>query len=78
MTDQVTVPLKSAWASKINWTQAIAGVAMIVAFLTGGQLDVSADQQAALVVVIGVVGNVVTYIQRTWFTRAVTPASVEK
>ena len=72
----VAVATQSAWASKINWTQVVAGFAMILAWLSGGKMGLTADQQAALVTSIGVICNVVTWVQRTWFTRTVTPASV--
>ena len=74
--DVVGVSVKSAWLSKINWTQAVAGAAMILTFISGGKMDLTADQQAALVMSIGVLGNIVTWIIKTWFTPTVTPASV--
>ena len=75
---QVTVPVQSAWLSKINWTQAVQAVAMMLVWLSGGALNIDANQQAAIIVVIGVVGNIVTWIMKTWFTTTVTPQSVSK
>ena len=72
----VQVSLKSAWASKINWTQAVTAFAMLVTLFTGGKFNIDADQQAAIVVTIGVVGNLATWVMKTWFTPTVTPASV--
>ena len=70
------VPVKSAWLSKINWTQAVAGAAMVVTFVSGGQLNIDASQQAAIIVVIGVVSQVITWVWRTWFNNTVSPAVV--
>src|ERR1017187_2792355 len=70
-----TVDVQSSWASKINWTQAVSGVAMMMTFMTGGKLGMTIDQQAAMVTVIGVVGNVATWVMKTWFTKTVTTAS---
>jgi hypothetical protein len=49
---------------------------MVLTFATGGKLNITADQQVAIVVTIGVVGNIVTWVMKTWFTATVTPASV--
>lgn len=70
-----TVEIKTAWLSKINWTQAVAGSAMILAWLTGGHVGMTPDQQAAVITTIGVIGNIVTWVVKTWFTPTVTPSS---
>jgi hypothetical protein len=75
MNPQVSVSVKSAWLSKINWTQAASGAAMILAYISGGKMNITPDQQAALVVSIGVLGNVATWVIKTWFTATVTPSS---
>lgn len=74
----VTVPIKSAWLSKVNWTQAVSGAAMVLTFVSGGAIGLTADQQAALVVVIGVIGNVVTWVMKTFFTNTVQASSLPK
>lgn len=74
----VVVPVKSAWLSKINWTQAVSGFAMILGFVTGNAVSLTADQQGALIVVIGLIGNIVTFVMKTWFTKSVTPSSAAK
>lgn len=74
--DVVAVSTQSAWASKINWTQAISGGAAALVFLTGGKVNIPPDVQLAIVTGIGVAGTVVTWIMRTWFSKTVTPASV--
>lgn len=76
MTDKVIVEVKSAWVSKINWTQAIGGAAMVLGWYSGGKINLTADQQLALVTTIGVVSNLVTWVIKTWFTSTVTAASV--
>jgi hypothetical protein len=72
------VDIKSAWASKINWTQGVAAFAMILTLVSGGKFEITADQQVDIVVTIGVVCNVATWVIKTWFTPTVTPASLPK
>lgn len=72
----VVVATQSAWASKINWTQAIAGLSMLLSWYSGGKIGLTADQQLALVTSIGVIANLFTWVFKTWFTKTVTPASV--
>lgn len=71
----VRVDVKSSWASKINWTQAIAALSMVLTVVFGPSAALSAEQQLAIVTVIGLLGQVVTWIIRTWFTRSITAAS---
>lgn len=78
MPDVAHVEIKSAWASKINWTQAVAAFAMVLTLVSGGKMGITPDQQTAIVVTIGVACNVVTWIIKTWFTPTVTPASLPK
>jgi hypothetical protein len=73
-----TVPVVSAWASKINWTQAVAAFAMILTLVSGGKVGMDADQQAAVVVTIGVACNIATWIMKTFFTARVHPTSLPK
>jgi hypothetical protein len=76
MPDTARVEIASAWTSKINWTQAVSFAAMGLTFFSGGKVGMSADQQAGVVVTIGVITNVATWVMRTWFTKTVTPASM--
>jgi hypothetical protein len=73
-----TVPVVSAWASKINWTQAVAAFAIILTLVSGGKVGMDADQQAAAVVTIGVGCNIATWIMKTFFTARVHPTSLPK
>jgi hypothetical protein len=78
MAASVTVSTKSAWLSKINWTQGVSSFAMVLTLVSGGTLNLTADQQTAIIVTIGVVGDIATWVIKTWFTPTVTPASVKQ
>jgi hypothetical protein len=67
------VPVKTAWASKINWTQAVSLAATLLA-LKGINLDT--DTQVAVVATIQGATAVVTWVLRTWFNGTVSPASL--
>lgn len=69
------VPVKSAWASKINWTQ-FAGPLASVAVIFG--LNITGDQIVAVVVGFQALQSVLTWVLRTWFTKDVTAASMEQ
>ena len=71
----VEVAVKSAWWSKINWTQAVAMAASIAIFFGH---DFSPEQQAKIVVTIQAISGLATIIQRTWFTTSITPAVAKK
>jgi len=72
----ITVPVSSAWTSKVNWTQAVAAFAMILTLVSGGKVGMSGDQQAALVVSIGVFFNILTWVLKTFFTSTVHASSL--
>ena len=63
---------KSSFLSKINWTQIVAFLAMI---LTVFGIDLPEDQKVAIVAVIQGIQSVLTWALRTWFTTKVTIAS---
>jgi hypothetical protein len=67
------VPIKSAWTSKINWIQVIS-VLSALGILFG--IDISAEDQAKLLVAATVVSNIVTGVVKTWFTATVTEQSI--
>jgi hypothetical protein len=75
MTELVRVKTKSAWLSKINWTQAIGIAASALVFATGGKVDIPLELQAQVVLGIQAVQAVATWVLKTWFTPTVTPAS---
>lgn len=71
----VEVAVKSAWWSKVNWTQAIAMIASIGVIFG---LNLSPEEQAKIVATIQGVSGLATIILRTWFTDSVTPAVASK
>lgn len=73
MADTVVVPVKSAWLSKINWTQAVGVLASILVVFG---VDLPADTQLSIVAGIQGAQAAVTWILRTFFTKAITPANV--
>ena len=75
MADAVTVDVKSAWLSKINWAQAIGVVASIAAVFG---LDVPASTQVEIVAGIQAIVAVVTWALKTFGTTTVTPSSAAK
>lgn len=75
MAEFLRVETKSAWLSKINWTQAVAVGASVLVLATGGKVDIPLEQQAQIVVAISAVQGIVTWVLKTWFTPTVTPAS---
>ena len=72
------VPVTSAWASKINWTQAVAVGSSILVFAFGPKASLSTDQQLALVTTINLVQSAATWIFRTWYNGSVSPSSLPK
>lgn len=72
----VAVATQTAWASKINWTQAVGIFATVIALVTANKVNIPLEQQATLVAVIQGIQALATWIMRTWFTKTVTPSSV--
>ena len=75
MEPTTTVPVKSAWFSKINWAEALKIVAGIGAATGMFTLDVE-TQNHILMAIIGI-GGVATWVMRTWFTKSVTTAAAK-
>ncbi len=75
-TPAATVPVQSAFFSKINWAQAVQALAAVLVIATGGKINLSPTDQAYIVGAIVVVGNLATVILKTYFTTTVTPQSV--
>ena len=74
--NSVVVETKSAWLSKINWTQAVAVSASILTFATGGKVGIPLEQQVAIVTLITTAQGLATWVIKTWFTPTVSPASI--
>ncbi|RWP05113.1 hypothetical protein [Mesorhizobium sp.] len=70
-----TVEVKSAWYSKINWTQALGLIASILVVFG---VDVPAEVQVQIVAGIQAAQAVVTWVLKTWFSDSVTPSAAGK
>lgn len=66
--------IKSAFASKINWT---AFIGPLVSMLAVFGFKVPADLIPALVLAIQAAQSLITIILRTWFTTTITPSSAK-
>lgn len=75
MNSFIEVAIKSAWWSKVNWTQVVA-MAATLGVLFGFNLP--AEDQAKIVATIQAVAGLATIILRTWFTTSVTPAAADR
>lgn len=73
MTSVVAAATKTSFASKINWTQAVGGLAIALAMFG---VDMPEDVRAAVVSGIASATQIATWVMRTWFTTKVTAASV--
>lgn len=77
--EKVTVPVKPAWHSKINWISLAGPFASLVSGLIAAWgFDLSPEQILAIIAGIQSGQSVVTILLRTFWTRSVTPASVGK
>lgn len=75
MSTFVDIAIKSAWWSKVNWTQVIG---MAASFAVYSGLDIPPETQAKLIATIQAVSGIATIILRTWFTTSLTPAALER
>lgn len=75
MAAQVTVPVKPAVESTINWTQIAAFGASAAAWFG---LNVTPETLAAIILGVQAVQTLVTVVLKTFFTKSVTPASAAK
>lgn len=73
--DSIVTTVKSAWASKLNWTMAV-GVLFNIFMLLGH--PVPDDVQAAVLTAGNSLVLVVGWVIRTWFTTSITTAAVAK
>jgi uncharacterized membrane protein len=69
------VDTKSAWLSKINWTQLVSVAASLLVVFG---LSIPAEQQAEIVALIQAIQGLATWIMRTWFTSTITPPVAAK
>lgn len=76
MAGTTVVDVKSAWVSKINWTQAVGVAATVVAVVTSNKIAIPAEQQVEIVALIQAAQGIATWVIKTWFTPSVTAGSV--
>lgn len=74
MPSTTVVAVKSAFLSKINWTQALAVIAAGLSFFG---FDLDAQTQASVLAGIVGVQAAVTWLLRTFFTNTVTPSAAK-
>ncbi len=72
MTDTTEVDIKSAWLSKINWTQVVSVVASLLVVFG---LDIPPETQAHIATAITALTGLVTIVMKTFFTTSITPSS---
>jgi len=79
MADSTLAPVKSAWASKINWLQ-IAGVVLgaATAIAGGNMLGLTEEQTTKLVAGINLAQGLITVVLRTFFSNSVVENSLPK
>lgn len=70
------VPVKSAWWSKINWTQVAGPLAGLLALL--GIKNVTPEQISGIILAIQTMQSIVTIIIKTFYTGTITPSSVDR
>jgi hypothetical protein len=73
MVEKITVPVQSAWYSKINWTQ-IGGSALTLATTFAAGLP--PQHQVIALVGINLAQSAATMIFRTFFNGTVSPSSL--
>jgi len=77
MADSTLAPVKSAWASKINWLQLVGVICGAATAIAGGNmLGLSAEQTAKLVAGINLAQGVLTVVLRTFFSNSVVQNSL--
>lgn len=69
----VRVETKSAWMSKINWTQIGSSMA---ALLTANVFGLDFETQAKVLLGLNIAQSVGTVVLKTWFTNTVSPQSM--
>jgi hypothetical protein len=67
--------VKSSWASQTIWAQIVGAIAILAARYG---VDIDAETQAALIMVIAFAIQAFTVIRRKYFTASVTPTVAAK
>lgn len=71
----VTVPIKSAWASKVNWVVVLGG---ILALLNEALPLVPANDQNYVTGAITILTTISAVVARTFYTTSLTQSSAAK
>lgn len=69
------VDVQSAWASKINWTQAVGILASVITVISGSKYQIPPETQLEIVATIQGIQGVASWVFKTWFTKTITSAS---
>ena len=71
------VTIQSDWWSKINWTQVVGVVCSMIAVFTGHKLEVSAETQIQIVLLIqAITGMLTIWLRRN--STTITPTAAAK
>lgn len=73
-----TVEVKSAWWSKINWTQFVAFASSMLTVFLGSTYAIPPEIQVQIIAAIQGAQALATWVMKTWFTPTVTPQSIQK
>jgi hypothetical protein len=80
--ETANVPVKSAWASMINWGELVKLVAMIAAMkgitIPEGVQHQMVEFLSNMAIAITAAGAIYTWVCRTWFNGSVSPSSLPK
>jgi len=76
MNSTATVPVQSAWLSKINWGEGLKIVAMVGTITGTFSLDVETQNHVLMGIISA--GAVYTWAMRSFFTTTVTPTAAKK
>jgi len=75
LTTVAQVDVKSAWLSKINWTQAIGILASVITVVSGNKYEIPVSTQLDIVAAIQGIQGVASWVFKTWFSKTITPAA---
>ena len=70
----VVAPVKSPWASSVNWAQLGGLLASLMVYL---KVPLDASQIASILISIQTIVGLFTWVKHTWFERDVLTSSVE-
>lgn len=71
----VLADVKSAWASKVNWTLAVTFVLNALAFFG---VAIPSDVKDAIMMTVTSLGLIIAWVIKTWFTTSISAPSAAK